>query len=113
MTNQPYRYIPVNEFAEAFQSYHIGRKLANELSVPYDKARSHPAALETEKYGLTKKELLKACFSREMLLFKRSAFVHVFATVQVTSPSCKTPSPKNSSDLSIFSVIVPKLYKFV
>ena len=85
MRDQPYRYIPVNEFAEAFNSYQVGRKLASELSVPYDKAKSHPAALATQKYGLTKKELLKACFSREMLLLKRSAFVHIFATVQVIS----------------------------
>ncbi|MBA0745369.1 hypothetical protein Gogos_007946 [Gossypium gossypioides] len=73
--DQPYRFITANEFAEEFQSFHVGMKLGEELGTPFDKTKSHPAALTTKKYGLGKWELLKACFARELLLMKRNSFV--------------------------------------
>ncbi|XP_072991166.1 ABC transporter G family member 39-like [Typha latifolia] len=81
--SEPYKYISVNEFAEAFQSFHLGRKLSQELSTPFDRSRNHPAALTTTKYGVSKMELLKACFSREWLLMKRNSFVYIFKVVQL------------------------------
>jgi len=77
-------YVSVNEFAEAFQSFHIGRKLGEELNTPFDRSRNHPAALTTTKYGINKTELLKACTSREWLLMKRNSFVYIFKVVQVS-----------------------------
>ncbi|KAL0319186.1 UNVERIFIED_CONTAM: Pleiotropic drug resistance protein 1 [Sesamum angustifolium] len=76
--DKPYRYITVAELAEAFKSFEIGRKLNAELSNPFDKSKSHPAALSTAKYGVSKKELLKACVTRELLLVKRNSFVYLF-----------------------------------
>ncbi|KAL0441591.1 UNVERIFIED_CONTAM: Pleiotropic drug resistance protein 1 [Sesamum radiatum] len=76
--DQPYRYITVGELAEAFKSFEIGRKLNAELSNPFDKSKSHLAALSTAKYGVSKKELLKACATRELLLVKRNSFVYLF-----------------------------------
>ncbi|KAH7841200.1 hypothetical protein Vadar_026918 [Vaccinium darrowii] len=81
--DKPYNFVSVTEFAEAFQSFHIGRRLADELSVPFDKANSHPAALTTKKYGIGWKELLKALFSREYLLMKRNSFVYIFKLSQL------------------------------
>ncbi|CAN1121692.1 Pleiotropic drug resistance protein 1 [Linum perenne] len=81
--DQPYRFVTVKEFAEAFQSFHVGRKIADELAVPYDRTKSHPAALATKKYGIGNKELLKANFSREYLLMKRNSFVYVFKLTQL------------------------------
>ncbi|AES68067.2 drug resistance transporter-like ABC domain protein [Medicago truncatula] len=81
--DQPYRYVTVTQFAEAFQSFHIGGKLAEELSIPFDKTKSHPAALTTKEYGLNKTELLKANFSREYLLMKRNSFVYIFKLTQL------------------------------
>lgn len=80
---EPYRYVPVREFAEAFQSFHVGEKLMEELSIPFDKSKEHPAALTTSKYGVSTKELLKACFSREYLLMKRNSFVYAFRAFQL------------------------------
>eukprot|EP01018_Ginkgo_biloba_P004061 Gb_34646 [translate_table: standard] len=80
---QPYRYVPVKKFAEAFYSFHVGRKLAQELSIPYDKRQNHPAALTTSRYGVNKAELFKASFARELLLIKRNSFVHIFKTTQL------------------------------
>ncbi|XP_051152166.1 ABC transporter G family member 35-like [Andrographis paniculata] len=81
--SKPYRYIPVSEFARRFKRFHVGLRLENELSIPYDKSRSHQAALVFEKYTVPKMELLKANFDKEWLLIKRNSFVYVFKTVQI------------------------------
>ncbi|MBA0699126.1 hypothetical protein Goari_000789 [Gossypium aridum] len=81
--DEPYSFISVMELAEAFQSFHIGQKLGDDLAVPFDKSKSHPAALTKDKYGVSKKELLKACVSREYLLMKRNLFVYVFKMIQL------------------------------
>lgn len=75
----------VAQFAEAFQSFHVGRRIGEELAIPFDKSKSHPAALSTKKYSASKKELLKANFSREFLLMKRNSFVYIFQLSQVRS----------------------------
>ncbi|KAF7151591.1 hypothetical protein RHSIM_Rhsim02G0208600 [Rhododendron simsii] len=82
--NQPYRYVSVAEFSQAFYSFPIGQQLAAELSIPYDKTKTHPTALVTEKYGISNWELFKVCFDREWLLMKRNIFVHIFKITQIT-----------------------------
>ncbi|PWA62985.1 ABC transporter G family member 37 [Artemisia annua] len=82
--DDPYRFVTAEEFAKAYQSFHVGMKLVNDLTTPYDKSKSHPAALATEKYGLSKKELLKACTDREILLMKRNSFVYFFKLFKLT-----------------------------
>ncbi|XP_061982097.1 pleiotropic drug resistance protein 1-like isoform X5 [Populus nigra] len=82
--DQPYRFVTVNEFSEAFQSFNVGRKIADELSIPFDKTKNHPAALVNKKYGAGKMDLLKANFSREYLLMKRNSFVYIFKICQLT-----------------------------
>ncbi|KAL1831046.1 hypothetical protein ACET3Z_000697 [Daucus carota] len=81
--NQPYHFISARELAEAFQSFHVGVKLGDNLAIPFDKAKGHPAALTTEKYGVSKKELLKACIAREFLLMRRNSFVYTFKMTQM------------------------------
>ena len=82
---EAYRFITPSEFSDAFKSFHIGIKLGDELGIPFDKSKSHRAALTTQKYGVGKRELLKACFSREILLMKRNSFVYIFKLFQVAS----------------------------
>ncbi|KAK4798053.1 hypothetical protein SAY86_030379 [Trapa natans] len=86
--DEPYRFVKVREFAEAFQSFRVGIKLADELSSPYDRSKSHPAALTTQKYGIGPKELLKANISREYLLMKRNSFVYIFKLIQLSIMAC-------------------------
>ncbi|KAF7830247.1 pleiotropic drug resistance protein 1-like [Senna tora] len=81
--DKPYSFVSVKDFAEAFQSFHVGHKLGEELANPFDKTKCHPAALTTKKYGVSKKELLKACVSREFLLMKRNSFVYIFKATQL------------------------------
>lgn len=87
----PYIFISAKEFAKAYESFHIGCELANQLAAPFDKSKGHPAALTTEKYGINKKELLKACISREFLLMKRNKFVYIFKLAQVSLAKRKIP----------------------
>ncbi|KAG2371055.1 Pleiotropic drug resistance protein [Vigna angularis] len=81
--DEPYSFVTVNEFAKAFQCFHAGIELREELAIQFDKTKNHPAALTTKKYGVDMKELLKANFSREYLLMKRNAFVHIFKLSQL------------------------------
>ncbi|KAF0905326.1 hypothetical protein E2562_003922 [Oryza meyeriana var. granulata] len=78
-----YRYVSVEEFAQHFKTFHVGQKLQKELQVPYDKSKTHPAALTTKKYGLSSRESLKAVMSREWLLMKRNSFLFIFKAVQL------------------------------
>ncbi|KAL3646512.1 Pleiotropic drug resistance protein 2 [Castilleja foliolosa] len=88
--NEPYRYVSVTEFVDLFSSFHIGQKLFDDLAIPYDKTLTHPAALVTEKYGISNMELFKACLSREWLLMKRNSFLYIFKTFQITIMSIIT-----------------------
>nr|DAD44607.1 TPA_asm: hypothetical protein HUJ06_002837 [Nelumbo nucifera] len=81
--NKPFRYVSVTEFVNRFKRFHVGLRLDNELSVPYDKSRSHRAALVFDKYSVPKMELFKISMDREWLLLKRNSFVYVFKTVQI------------------------------
>ncbi|RVW77076.1 Pleiotropic drug resistance protein 1 [Vitis vinifera] len=87
------------------ESFHIGRKVADELASPFDRAKSHPAALTTKKYGVRKKELLDANMSREYLLMKRNSFVYIFKLTQLAVMAViamtlflRTEMHKNSTD---------------
>ncbi|KAH0776999.1 hypothetical protein KY290_008410 [Solanum tuberosum] len=82
--SRPYVYISVPEFAESFNSFQIGEQIIIELTIPYDKFSVHRAALVKNKYGISNLELFKACFSREWLLMKRSSFLYIFKTTQIT-----------------------------
>ena len=84
--DEVYRFVTAEEFTEAFQSFNVGRNLGDELAVPFDKAKSPPSALATEKYGVDK-ELLKACASRQYLLMKRNSILYLFNMVKVSSIS--------------------------
>lgn len=75
--DKPYSFVTSKEFSEALQSFHIGQELGDELMRPFDKSRGNPASLTTEKYGVSKSELFKACMSRHYLLMKRNSIVYI------------------------------------
>ncbi|PHT65158.1 Pleiotropic drug resistance protein 1 [Capsicum annuum] len=82
--NEPYQYISVAEFAQCFNDFRVGQQLSDDLGVPYEKSKAHPASLVTKKYGISNKELFKACLSREWLLMKQNSFLYIFKTFQIT-----------------------------
>lgn len=81
--SKPNVYLSVSEIAEAFKKSRFGRSVDDKLSAPYDKSSSHPSALSKTKYAVSKWELCKACFSREVLLISRHRFLYIFRTCQV------------------------------
>ncbi|KAF5932026.1 hypothetical protein HYC85_028197 [Camellia sinensis] len=79
----PFLYVTVTEFANRFKRFHVDLRLASELSVLYNKAETHQAALVYKKYTAPKRELLKASFDKKWMLIKRNSFFYVFKTVQI------------------------------
>lgn len=82
--DEPYQFITAQEFSKAFKSFHVGTRIADELRTPFDKSKSHPAALTTKHYGVSNIELFKALLSREFLLMKRNSFYYIFKLGQVS-----------------------------
>ncbi|KAL5582398.1 hypothetical protein UlMin_014840 [Ulmus minor] len=81
--DQLYSSISVDELADKFKNFHVGKKLEEELSKPVNKSQYQKNALSFDVYSLRKWELLKACTAREWLLMKRNSFVHVFKSAQL------------------------------
>lgn len=81
--SKPYEFIPVSAIAEAFKNSRFGKSVHSALSNPYDKSKSHPTALSKTKYAVSRWELLKTCFARELLLIGRHRFLYTFRTCQV------------------------------
>ncbi|CAM6028215.1 unnamed protein product [Sphagnum balticum] len=80
---QPYHLVSVSEFTEAYQQFFIGRQMKEELAVPFPKELNHRAALSTEKYSVSKRELVKANYDKQLLLMKRNAIVYIFMIMQL------------------------------
>ncbi|XP_051142945.1 ABC transporter G family member 31-like isoform X2 [Andrographis paniculata] len=81
--SKPYEYVPVSRIAEEFWKSRYGQDLRYFLSTSYDKSKSHPSALPKTKYAISRWELCKACFSRELLLFDRNRFLYIFKALQI------------------------------
>ncbi|XVF68990.1 hypothetical protein PTKIN_Ptkin11bG0045400 [Pterospermum kingtungense] len=81
--SKPYVFVTVSEMADAFKNSRFGRSLESTLSVPYDKANSHPSALSRTRYAASRWELFSTCFAREKLLITRHSFLYIFRTCQV------------------------------
>ncbi|GFP80387.1 pleiotropic drug resistance protein 3 [Phtheirospermum japonicum] len=71
-------------FSKQYKESLHGKKLSDELSVPFDKSKSHKNSISFNVYSLSKWTLFKACMSREFILMKRNSFVYVFKSVQLT-----------------------------
>ncbi|XP_061980777.1 ABC transporter G family member 31 [Populus nigra] len=81
--SKPYVFLPTSEIAKAFKNSKYGKNVDSELSVPFDKSKSHVSALSKTKYAVSRWELFKTCFSREVLLISRHRFLYIFRTCQV------------------------------
>ncbi|PNT56531.2 hypothetical protein POPTR_001G251100v4 [Populus trichocarpa] len=81
--SKPYLFLPTSEIAKAFKNSKYGKYVDSELSVPFDKSKSHVSALSKTKYAVSRWELFKTCFSREVLLISRHRFLYIFRTCQV------------------------------
>uniref|UniRef100_A0A0E0FMA0 ABC transporter domain-containing protein n=1 Tax=Oryza nivara TaxID=4536 RepID=A0A0E0FMA0_ORYNI len=76
--DEPYRYFTVERFSEAF---HTGQTITKVLEVPLERNLSSLSALETSKYGVRKRKLVKAIFSREFRLLRRNPSVYILTVL--------------------------------
>ncbi|KAL8545345.1 hypothetical protein ACS0TY_005499 [Phlomoides rotata] len=81
--DQPCRYTSVDMFSKKYKSSVHGKKLSEELLLPFDKSKSHKNAISFSVYSLPKWTLFRSCMSREFLLMKRNSFVYIFKSVQL------------------------------
>ncbi|KAK1578736.1 hypothetical protein Q3G72_032753 [Acer saccharum] len=79
----PYSYVSVDMFIDEFKEFHIGQKLDDRLSRPFNKSECHKNSMSFSIYSLSKWELFKACLSREWLLMKRNSVFHVVKSAQL------------------------------
>ncbi|KAJ0079429.1 hypothetical protein Patl1_24278 [Pistacia atlantica] len=79
----PQRKCVADFLQEKFKESPLCKKLDEDLSVLYDKSKSHKDALSFNVYSLFKWQLIRACMSREYLLLKRNSFIYVFKTTQM------------------------------
>ncbi|KAL3676896.1 hypothetical protein R1sor_026844 [Riccia sorocarpa] len=97
---KPYRFVTVKEFAAAFSDFHVGKNMAQQLAVPFDKSKSMPAAMSFKKYTVPMKELLRNVFERDYLLFKRNSFISYFRAFQITVTALMTCTVYFRTELS-------------
>ncbi|KAB1202050.1 Pleiotropic drug resistance protein 3 [Morella rubra] len=100
-TEEPYTYVSVDMLSRKFKESSYGKKLAEELSEPYDKSQGHQNSLSLSAYSLSKWELLRACASRELLLMKRNSFIYIFKTTQLFIIACITMTVFLRTDMDI------------
>uniref|UniRef100_J3NAJ8 Uncharacterized protein n=1 Tax=Oryza brachyantha TaxID=4533 RepID=J3NAJ8_ORYBR len=73
----------VDHFCEKFRASQDAQNLATEISKPHDTSEGRKNDLSFNVYSLSKWDLLKACFAREILLMRRNAFIYITKSVQV------------------------------
>ncbi|MQL82159.1 hypothetical protein Taro_014624 [Colocasia esculenta] len=77
-----YEFVPAQAFAENFNAMYRSQIPAEELKK--EDNGSNRDILNTEKgNGISRWELFRACFSRELLLMRRNSPVHIFKTIQI------------------------------
>ncbi|KAM0896983.1 hypothetical protein ACQ4PT_022862 [Festuca glaucescens] len=84
LAEETYNFVTVDQFCNKFKASESGQDLAEELLKPYDESKGHKNALSFSIYSLSKWDLLKACFARELLLMKRNAFLYITKAIQAS-----------------------------
>lgn len=78
-----YQYRPIEKFAESFRSSYLPRLVEDNLCRSNNTEKSKQAKTSASR-RISRWNIFKACFSREVLLLKRNSPVHIFKTVQIT-----------------------------
>ncbi|XP_039132009.1 ABC transporter G family member 31 isoform X2 [Dioscorea cayenensis subsp. rotundata] len=81
--SKPYVFLAASKIAEEFRNSRFGKSIESDLAAPVDEAEFLPTALARTKFAISKRQLFKACFSREVLLIGRHSFLYIFRTCQV------------------------------
>eukprot|EP00268_Persea_americana_P059369 TRINITY_DN7275_c2_g1_i2.p1 TRINITY_DN7275_c2_g1~~TRINITY_DN7275_c2_g1_i2.p1 ORF type:complete len:1223 (-),score=195.79 TRINITY_DN7275_c2_g1_i2:74-3238(-) len=81
--NTAYQYVPVEKFVECFRSSHHYRLVEQELLRPFEMVEDDSSLVSRGSFRISKWEIFKTCFSRELLLMERNFSAHLFKAVQI------------------------------
>ncbi|KAK9861391.1 hypothetical protein WJX84_002559, partial [Apatococcus fuscideae] len=81
--SEPYKFVPVKAFAEAFLKTDGGKRNMERLQQPLASNNGNLDPLVRSRYALSPWAAFKACLRREWILMQRHAFLYVFRTAQV------------------------------
>ncbi|KAG8087771.1 hypothetical protein GUJ93_ZPchr0010g9291 [Zizania palustris] len=76
-----YQYHSIEKFAESFRTSYLPRLVEN--NQPPDAGKRKEVKTSTSR-RISRWNIFKACFSREVLLLKRNSPLHIFKTIQIT-----------------------------
>jgi hypothetical protein len=77
-----YQYCPIEKFAESFRSSYLPGLVQEDLCVLNNNAVKSKVVKASS--SLSRWNIVKACFSREVLLLKRNSPLYIFTVVQIT-----------------------------
>ena len=78
-----YRYHSIEKFAEAFRMSYLPRLAEEKLCSTNNTGKNKEVKMNASRQ-ISRWNIFKACFSRELLLLKRNSPVHIFKTIQIT-----------------------------
>uniref|UniRef100_A0A0D9XAF4 ABC transporter domain-containing protein n=1 Tax=Leersia perrieri TaxID=77586 RepID=A0A0D9XAF4_9ORYZ len=78
-----YQYYSIEKFAESFRTSYLPQLVEKNQLKPTNAGKSKYVKTSTSR-RISRWNIFKACFSREVLLLKRNSPVHIFKTVQIT-----------------------------
>uniref|UniRef100_A0A0E0LXK6 ABC transporter domain-containing protein n=1 Tax=Oryza punctata TaxID=4537 RepID=A0A0E0LXK6_ORYPU len=78
-----YQYHSIEKFAESFRTSYLPRLVENDHFESTNAGKSKEVKTSTSRM-ISRWNIFKACFSREVLLLKRNSPVHIFKTIQIT-----------------------------
>ncbi|KAL5221098.1 hypothetical protein ABZP36_025811 [Zizania latifolia] len=79
-----YQYHSIEKFAEFFRTSYLPRLVENNHLKPTNAGKSKEVKTSNTSRRISRWNIFKACFSREVLLLKRNSPVHIFKTIQIT-----------------------------
>ncbi|KAG2580460.1 hypothetical protein PVAP13_6NG344400 [Panicum virgatum] len=78
-----YQYHSIENFAEAFRMSYLPRLAEEKLCSTNNTGKNKEVKMNASRQ-ISRWNIFKACFSRELLLLKRNSPVHIFKTIQIT-----------------------------
>jgi hypothetical protein len=78
-----YQYHSIQNFAAAFRTSYLPR-LAEDKLWSLNNTEKNKVVQVNASRRISRWNIFKACFSREVLLFKRNSPLHIFKTIQIT-----------------------------
>jgi len=78
-----YQYHTIENFAESFRTSYLPLLVEDKLCSPHNTGKNKEVKVNAGR-RVSRWNIFKACFSRELLLLKRNSPVHIFKTIQIT-----------------------------